>query len=654
MFRLKPFYLFLIVTVFSVFFISACSSDVPTENGGGTEGDNNIVQDPSAISLQDPFSLLGIYSVEFYGKNAEAVNVPNKPSELRVGLNLSSAVGGVNAPEVLMVLNFDGKIIPFEKYVIDLSQMQGDLNSFILKTFENLGAKLIEDDKYGLYFTLDPSKNKQYGSLIGKGIITDGQYLQLKLKKQKNLVPDKGLTVSNNTNLNENLIEEVGFLQDNYNITKKEEFLLETFFAPAGTSSELKWETTNPDVAKVENGMVTILSNGNATITATAKNGKYATLNIKETVFNDFNLEKEDITLFMNTDGSNPQNYQIKILNIPDIIMETAQITYTATKGEQIVSVNKNGLVTAKSIGDDDITVSVNGKTKTLKVHVKEYPKGIVFEKFEYGVALNGNLKISPYYLGTTTEATASYKVEPEGILSIDNQGNVTPIKQGDVKVTATHTAGAQTYTAECKIGVYTPIDITNPETLKGTYEFIDFTSDSSALGGIVNVNVGTKNEGKYKNTVQRMIGEMALNYDGLNVSMITKIQMDSSKLESQSTVGDIDPKKEQLALTEYEPISYTGGQNTFGSTGTDKKGEVIQEGDMLVISQSFKKSIASVTVKTYLRKKSDTITTLENERYFDYMDFEKTKESNAKKHNLGTGSPAKEPYYSYGQIVYQ
>ena len=35
MFRLKPFYLFLIVTVFSVFFISACSSDVPTENGGG-------------------------------------------------------------------------------------------------------------------------------------------------------------------------------------------------------------------------------------------------------------------------------------------------------------------------------------------------------------------------------------------------------------------------------------------------------------------------------------------------------------------------------------------------------------------------------------------------------------------------------------------
>lgn len=654
MFRLKPFYLFLIVTVFSVFFISACSSDVPTENGGGTEGDNNIVQDPSAISLQDPFSLLGIYSVEFYGKNAEAVNVPNKPSELRVGLNLSSAVGGVNAPEVLMVLNFDGKIIPFEKYVIDLSQMQGDLNSFILKTFENLGAKLIKEDKYGLYFTLDPSKNKQYGSLISKGIITDGQYLQLKLKKQKNLHPDKGLTVSNNTNLNENLIEEVGFLQDNYNITKKEKFLLETFFAPAGTSSELKWETTNPNVAKVENGMVTILSNGNATITATAKNGKYATLNIKETVFNDFNLEKEDITLFMNADGSNPQNYQIKILNVPDIVLEIANITYTATKGEQIISVNKSGLVTAKSIGDDEITVSVNGKNKILRVHVKEYPKGIVFEKFEYGVALNGKLKISPYYLGTTTEATASYKVEPEGILSIDSQGNVTPITQGDVKVTATHTAGAQTYTAECKIGVYTPIDIKNPDTLKGTYEFIDFTSDSSALGGIVKVNVGTKNEEKYKNTVQRMIGEMALNYDGSNVSMITKIQMDSSKLESQSQVGDIDPKQEQLALTEYEPINYTGGQNTFGSTGTEKKGKVTQEEDMLVISQSFKKSIATVTVKTYLRKKSDTITTLQNERYFDYMDLEKTKESNAKKHNLGTGSPAKEPYYSYGQIVYQ
>ena len=63
--------------------------------------------------------------------------------------------------------------------------------------------------------------------------------------------------------------------------------------------------------------------------------------------------------------------------------------------------------------------------------------------------------------------------------------------------------------------------------------------------------------------------------------------------------------------------------------------------------------SIADVTVKTYVRKKSDTPKQMNNLRYFDYMDFEKQTISNARDIGLGDGSPEKEPYYTYGVVNY-
>ena len=328
---------------------------------------------------------------------------------------------------------------------------------------------------------------------------------------------------------------------------------------------------------------------------------------------------------------------------------------------QTVVSVDQNGLVTAKAVGSDVITVRVNAngveKTATCNVKVENFPEGIVFEKFEYGVALGSTIQIKPYLLGTTTYAEpVTYSVNKEGIISIDNQGNISTISKGDVEVTATYSMAGQQYQATCTVSVYTPINIADPSTLVGTYEFVEFTSDSSAAFGI-KVYVGTKDESKYSGSVQRMIGEMALGYASGNVNMTTKIQMDSYTLETETSIGDLDPKKEQLALTNYDAIQYAGGGASFGTTGSQQQGIVTQEGDMLLITQSFRKGGsligADVTVKTYVRKKSDTVKTLDNTRYFDYKDFAKEQSSNAVVRQLGTGSPAKEPYFSHGVVTY-
>ena len=305
--------------------------------------------------------------------------------------------------------------------------------------------------------------------------------------------------------------------------------------------------------------------------------------------------------------------------------------------------------------------MSAGGVEKTAKCNVKveNFPEGIVFEKFEYGVALGSTIQIKPYLMGTTDYATpVTYSTDKGGIINIDNEGNITTIQTGDVEVTATYSVGGKNYTATCTVGVYTPIDISRPDTLVGTYEFVEFTSDSSAAFN-TKVYVGTKNESKYSGSVQRMIGEMSLTYTGNNVNMTTKIQMESPVLEDNSLASlvGIDTKVEQLALTTYEPIVYAGGGSSFGTTGSQQTGIVTKEGDMLLISQEFTKGSglgkASVIVKTYVRKKSDTPKQMNNLRYFDYMDFEGDVKSNGREHSLGDGAPEKEPYYTYGVVNY-
>lgn len=664
--KVKTFLLSFLIAALSIVFIAGCSTDTGTGSGGGNGGGTDNGGEQTGLTPIDlttnPFSLLGVYQVDLYGIDDEPVNEPTQASELRVGLNLATAAGGMGAPEVLMLLNFDGSIIPFDDHVINLGNMGGgDLNDFISTTFANLGAELIEGDQYSLYFTLNPAKNPQYQPLVTKNVIQEGQYLKLKLTKIKDIAQDSGLGDTDVPQDPEKPLEvtDIAFDKTVHNITTTESFQLETYFAPIGATSNLTWETSDPQVATVENGKVTILKNGNATITATTENGKTATLEIKEAVLGEISLDKNALTLYVNNDGTDAQTHPLVLSGVPDILGAT--VTYETDNGETVVSVDQDGLITAKAAGQANVTVkvSVGGveKTATCVVTVTAYPEGIAFEKFDYGVALGSTIKIQPYLMGTTEYATpVTYSTDKGGIINIDNEGNITTIQTGDVEVTATYSVGGKNYTATCTVGVYTPIDISHPDTLVGTYEFVEFTSDSDAtLIGMV--YVGTKNEANYENTVQRMIGEMSLTYTGNNVNMTTKIQMESSEMEGQISIGDLDSKKEQLALTTYEPIVYAGGGSSFGTTGSQQQGVVTQEGDMLVISQSFRKGSsymgADVTVKTYVRKKSDTPKQLNNLRYFDYLDFGKSSPSNAREHSLGDGSPEKEPYYTYGVVNY-
>ena len=647
--RFKTFLLSFLIAALSIVFISGCSTDSPSNNGGGSGTGITPID-----LTNNPFSLLGVYQVDLYGIDGEPVNTPTQKSELRVGLNLTTAAGGANAPEVIMLLNFDGQVIPFNTHIIDLSNMQGDLNSFISKTFTDLGAELITGDQYSLYFTLDPAKNTQYQPLIDKNVITSGQYLKLKLTKTKNLQADAGLATSDDVVDPSLEVQDINFDRTVHKITDKGSFTLGTFFAPVGATSILTWETSDPQVATVENGKVTILKNGNAKITETTENGKTATLQIQEAVLGEISLDKQDLTLYVNKDGSNAQYYKLALSGVAAILGAT--ITYETNNGETVVSVDQNGKVTAKAVGSDVITVRVNAngveKTATCNVKVENFPEGIVFEKFEYGVALGSTIQIKPYLLSTTTYAEpVTYSVNKEGIISIDNQGNISTISKGDVEVTATYSMAGQQYTATCTVSVYTPANLNDLYSMQGTYEIVDFSQKSSMLSSGTTDGV---------NNVQRMIGEVTIEIVGGQAVVKSKIQMNSDELYefnlSQAHDG-------LFSVTNFENMNYSNNELISPSykeslgifeSGNQNAGKLtLLDGDKFVIKQFFKQ-IVEITVNSYIVKKSDTVKELTNNRYFDYMDFGKTQISHAKDKKKGLDVlEGMEAYYSYGVRTY-
>ena len=119
---------------------------------------------------------------------------------------------------------------------------------------------MIEGDQYSLYFTLNPAKNPQYQPLVTKNVIQEGQYLKLKLTKIKDIAQDSGLGDTDVPQDPEKPLEvtDIAFDKTVHNITTTESFQLQTYFAPIGATSNLTWETSDPQVATVENGKVTI------------------------------------------------------------------------------------------------------------------------------------------------------------------------------------------------------------------------------------------------------------------------------------------------------------------------------------------------------------------------------------------------------------
>ncbi len=461
MLKVKPFLFILFLTVFAALLSTGCSND-SSSSGGGIYSPDGEEEKVTPIDLAgNPFSLLGVYDVILYGINGEPVNTPAMKSELRVGLNLNKAAGGMEAPEVLMSLDFEGTQILFDEYVIDLSGLEsagGDLNKFIADTFDNLGAELIEGSKYGLYFTLDPAKNPQYKPILDNSIVQDGQYLKLELRKTNDIEVDGGLEAATPTDPEEPVtvpVESVTIKGQPASVVHGgAPFKLTAEVLPNNADNKaVTWKSSHPAYMSVDNqGYVTIkgYTAETITITATSVSDKTKTASLR------FNIEKAavtaisvipaNMTLTLKKDGSTV-SANITTAIEPAIATDYTNVKYEVTSGSQYIRVDTKGVVTAVAQGNAVVTITVGSFTKQVNVTVNPAPTveipvtnitittpaNTVYKK---GTNVAVNFTLAP---ANTTDTMVSYTIS-------NNSGNLST-SNGSGTLEITNVQGGETIT---------------------------------------------------------------------------------------------------------------------------------------------------------------------------------------------------------------
>lgn len=236
---------------------------------------------------------------------------------------------------------------------------------------------------------------------------------------------------------------------------------LNPVFTPSNATNQIvAWESSNPDAATVDdNGLVTPIADGKATIKATSEDGNFvATSEISVyTSVRRVNLN----STYVNIDVHG--TYQLIATVLPDNATNPAIKSWTS-RNPDIATVDENGLVTAVSAGYTTVTVTtVDGeKTATCTIVCNNVPAT--------GVSIAPESKT--IYIGDTEQFVAT--VLPENatnkkikswvsanpnVATVDESGLVKGLAEGTTTVTATSEDGNFEGSSEVIVTILTGID---------------------------------------------------------------------------------------------------------------------------------------------------------------------------------------------------
>ncbi len=178
-------------------------------------------------------------------------------------------------------------------------------------------------------------------------------------------------------NVKEIKLDSIAFAEKDFELFRGDSRELTIIYNPANTtdSRTAKWESSDESVVKVENGIVTALKIGTATITATVGGDKTAT--VKVTVPE---VLIEGVELF--ADSTKIEVGEKTLLGIatnPERVTEDIKPVFKSSN-EQVVTVSEDGIVTGVNVGKAKITVTVNGKFES-EVEIEVVEKAVEEEK---------------------------------------------------------------------------------------------------------------------------------------------------------------------------------------------------------------------------------------------------------------------------------
>ena len=206
------------------------------------------------------------------------------------------------------------------------------------------------------------------------------------------------------------------------------------------------WLTSNEKVATVDDdGKVTAVGSGEAKITATA-GGKHASCTVKVTVLvTGITLDKTELTMEI---GDDPVTLIATV--IPD--GATNKTVTWSSSNEKVATVDANGKVTAVGNGEAKITAKASDYTATCTVNVNTLVNGITLDKTELTMEVADapvklTAKVTP---DGANDKTVTWSSDNTDVATVDANGKVTAVGNGEAKITAK----ASDYTATCTVKV--------------------------------------------------------------------------------------------------------------------------------------------------------------------------------------------------------
>lgn len=227
--------------------------------------------------------------------------------------------------------------------------------------------------------------------------------------------------------------------------------ILEYTLADTKNNYIINWKSSNQKIATVKNGVVTGISEGTVTITATI-NGKSSTCRVvvSSNYISATKIDLDKTNLTMVIDSTEKLTPTISPSNA-----ENKKVKWYSSNSE-VATISGTGQITAKKVGKTTITVRTNnGLQTTCRVTVvdKISLQSININKQNIVIKEKSSdvLTIS-YTPSNATNKDITWKSSDTNIVTVNSSGKITGIKPGTATIKAISNDGG--YVSICKVTV--------------------------------------------------------------------------------------------------------------------------------------------------------------------------------------------------------
>ena len=128
----------------------------------------------------------------------------------------------------------------------------------------------------------------------------------------------------------------------------------------------------------------------------------------------------------------------------------TDAVTFKSSK-KSVISVDKNGVITAKKPGTATITAKAGSKKATIKITVKQPATDITLNKTEVTIKKGKTFKLKATLTPKNSTDKVTYKSSKSKVASVSKKGVIKAKKKGTTTITVKTSSGKK---AKCKVTV--------------------------------------------------------------------------------------------------------------------------------------------------------------------------------------------------------